>query len=330
VSELSDGAVQLADGAHQSAGGATELSEGVGTFADGTRQSADGAGTLAEGTRGLADGTGELADGTDQLADGSGELSDGTRELADGLQEGADEIPTYTESERETMSQMGAEPVTTNSVRENEASGASTATFPFVVALALWLGAFATFLLLPTLNPRLLQSAVPMWRVVLRSLLPSLLVGVVQAVAVLATLTFIGIEPVSALGVGLITLAGSVMFMALHQALVTLFGERVGRVLSIVLMVLQVVVLVGIVPVQSAPQLLQDVASFMPITILSQGLVHAALGGTLTHISSTLLAILTWFAVSVILTLVFSRGARTLRPSHGKLRTSSRKEPVAA
>src|SRR5699024_6006568 len=70
------------------------------------------------------------------------------------------------------MSEMAASPVDTSLERENQASGATTATFPFVAALALWLGAFGSFLLLPALSRRLLDGAVPMWQVVLRSLVP--------------------------------------------------------------------------------------------------------------------------------------------------------------
>src|SRR5699024_10577244 len=179
-------------------------------------------------------------------------------------------------------------------------------TFPFVTGLALWLGAFGTFLLLPALRRRLLDRALPMWQVVLRSLAPALLIAVVQTVEVRAVLTAIGIAPVSPLAVGAVTLAGAVMFAALHQGLLTVLGARVGRRASI----LRMVTLVGIVPVETAPQLLQSLSALMPLSIVTQGLVHAALGGTLVSTGSTLLAILAWAAVSLVLTLVASRRAR--------------------
>ena len=123
-------------------------------------------------------------------------------------------------------------------------------------------------------------------------------------------LTGIGISPVSPLTVGVVAFAGAVMFAALHQGLLTVLGARIGRIASIVLMVLQVVTLVGIVPVETAPALLQSVSALMPLSIVTQGLVHAALGGTLVSTSSTLLAILAWGAVSLLLTLAASRRAR--------------------
>jgi len=219
-------------------------------------------------------------------------------------------VPSYSETDRQRMSEMAAAPVGTEADRQNEASGAETATFPFVTSLALWLGAFATFLLLPGLSRRLLDRALPMWQVVLRSLAPALLIAVVQTVAVLAVLTAIGISPVSPLSVGVVAFAGAVMFAALHQALLTALGARIGRIASIVLMVLQVVTLVGIVPVQTAPELLQSVGSLMPLSIVTQGLVHAALGGSLVSTTGTLLAILAWAVVSLVVTFAVSRGAR--------------------
>lgn len=350
VPELADGADQLADGVDESAEGAGQLADGADQLADGARQSADGAGSLssgadelaggtqqlAEGTQGIADGqsglaegTRGLADGTDQLADAGSELSDGTGDLASGLDDAAEGIPTYDKSERDRMSAQASQPIDTFNHRDNEADGASTATFPFVASLALWLGAFASFLLLPALSKKLLASAVPMWLVVLRSMVPGLLIGLIQTVAVLATLTAIGIAPISPLAVGLVSLLGAAMFVAFHQALLTVFGERVGRIASIVLMVLQVVILAGILPMQTAPQLLQDVGGYMPLTVVSQGLVHASLGGTLTSTSTTLLGILAWLVGSVVVTLVFSRGARTVKPSRGGVKVSTRTQPVS-
>ncbi|ATG54867.1 YhgE/Pip [Brachybacterium ginsengisoli] len=310
VDQLAEGADQLATGARASAEGAGDLADGTGELAAGADQLGTGADQLADGSEELAEGTSDLADGTGELAEGTGQLSEGSDELAEGLREGADGVPTYTEAERDRMGEMAAAPVGTDAQRWNEADGADTATFPFITALALWLGAFGTFLLLPALRRRLLDRALPMWQVVVRSLAPALLIAVVQSVAVLAVLTGIGIAPVSPLTVGVVTLAGALMFAALHQGLLTVLGARIGRIASVVLMVLQVVTLVGILPVETAPGLLQSVSSLMPLSILTQGLVHAALGGTLVSTGSTLLAILAWALLSLLLTLVASRRAR--------------------
>src|SRR5699024_3568225 len=111
------------------------------------------------GTEERAECTAGMADGSDDLAEGVGELADGSDELAEGLRDGADSVPTYSAQERARMGEMAAAPVGTDAERQNEAGGADTATFPFVTGLALWLGAFGTFLLLPALRHRLLDRA---------------------------------------------------------------------------------------------------------------------------------------------------------------------------
>lgn len=308
--QLADGADQLASGASQSSDGAGRLAAGGDELATGADGLASGSQQLADGSDKLAGGAGALADGTGQLSDGSSKLAQGTDDMASGLHDGADQVPSYDNEERARMAEMGAKPVTSFVERQNEASGAATATFPFVTALALWLGAFGAFLLLPAVSSRLLNRAIPMWQAVLRSLLPAIAIAVVQTVAVLAVITALGIEPVSPLSVGVICLAAGVMFAAFHQALLALLGDRVGRIASIVVMVLQVVALVGILPTETAPPLLQSASGVMPLSIVTQGLVHAALGGSLVSTSSTLGLILVWFLVSVAVTLVASRTAR--------------------
>lgn len=123
----------------------------------------------------------------------------------------------------------------------------------------------------------------------------------------------------------MLTLAGAAVFAALHQALVVLLGGRVGRVASLVIVVLQVVALAGILPLQTAPPLLQSLSALMPITILSKGLTHAALGGALVSTSATLLALAAWTLGSLAVTLLASRNARS---AHGP-RSPLEADPLA-
>ncbi|MDO5662742.1 MAG: YhgE/Pip domain-containing protein, partial [Brachybacterium sp.] len=317
VDDLADGTDQLASGARDLSSGAGALGDGADELADGTQGLAGGARELADGTDGLAagteeiaGGTRELAEGAGQLADGSEELADGTSDLADGLQEGADEVPTYDEAERERMSEMAAQPVGSFTERQNEAAGASTAIFPFVAGLALWLGAFAIYIFLPALSQRFLDRAMPMWMVVLRSLAPAVILGAVQSVMVLAVMTAAGVRPTSPIGVAVVAFAGAIAFAAFHQAVLATLGNRMGRIASLVLLVLQMVVLVGVLPLETAPAPLQAISSFMPLTILSEGLVHASLGGSLVSTTETLAELGAGTLLAVAITLIASRGAR--------------------
>src|SRR5699024_11270009 len=68
--------------------------------------------------------------------------------------------------------------------------------------------------------------------------------------------------------------------------------------------------ILGIVPLETAPELLQSISGLMPLSIVTQGLVHASLGGTLVTTASILLAILAWGVISVLATMFGSRTAR--------------------
>lgn len=322
ATKLADGAGELSNGAAQVDEGAKGLSSGTSELASGTGQLADGADALANGTSQLADGTAPLAEGAHGLAEGTHQLSHGTRGLADGsgelakgLRDGADKAPSYSESERKHLSEVSTKAVTLSTSRENEADGGAVATFPFVAALGLWLGAFGIFLVWPALRERLLDSALPMWSVALRSLLWPLAIAALQALLVIGLLIAFGVPVASLASVAAITIAAALCFAIVHQMLLTVFGVRVGRTVSIIVLVLQVVALVGILPLESAPSLLQSLTAFMPLTVASQGLVSAALGGAIVSTGATLAELALFAVASFVLTLVFSRGARRVKPS---------------
>lgn len=313
--KLSSGAAQVDEGAKGLAGGTSELASGTGQLAEGADGLANGTSKLASGTAPLAEGAHGLADGTTQLSDGTRGLADGSGELASGLRDGAEEVPSYSETERKHLSEVSTKAVTLSTTRENEADGGAVATFPFVAALGLWLGAFGIFLVWPALRERFLDSALPMWRVALRSLLWPLVVAACQALLVIGLLVAFGVPVASLASVAAITVAAALCFAIVHQMLLTVCGVRVGRVVSIIVLVLQVVALVGILPLESAPSLLQSLTAFMPLTVASQGLVSAALGGAIVSTGTTLAELALFAVVSFALTLVFSRGARRVKPS---------------
>src|SRR5690625_7862533 len=63
----------------------------------------------------------------------------------------------------------------------------------------------------------------------------------------------------------------------------------------------------------------------MPLSIVTQGLVHASLGGTLVTTASILLAILAWGVISVLATMFGSRTARRADRSERAVRSEERR-----
>ena len=182
---------QLAGGADQLATGTSSLAKGLKQVAGGISASASGAGQLASNGSTLSNGVGQLADGLDQLAAGTSEtasgaqqLADGTTELADGLGQAVEEIPTYTKSERDNLAGVVTSPVGTQSTSIGnlvERSG-----LPLLLSLALWIGAFAVYFVLQAVSRRALSSRSSSVALAAASLVPGVVVGAVQGLALAA------------------------------------------------------------------------------------------------------------------------------------------------
>src|SRR5699024_8869202 len=130
------------------AGGADQLAGGAEQLAGGLQQTGAGA-------NGLADGAGQLSGGIRQLSDGAGQLGDGTGELSSGLDRAVEELPTYSEGERDQLAEAVADPITTD---EGTGHGFGSSGPPLFAVLALWAGALATFLVLRPVPRNALQS----------------------------------------------------------------------------------------------------------------------------------------------------------------------------
>ena len=219
--------------------GGKQLSSGTKQLADGMPALADGIAKLADGTAASASGTNELAKGLDQAADGSEQLADGTRKLADGLEKGAGKIPTFSKADRENLATVVADPVNTSGI-----DGVVTPTVSWVsllIALALWLGALATFAVIKPLDGRLALSTASSATLIGRALLPGVIVAAAQAIVLTALGTAVlGWQlPKAAAVAGFLVLAGAA-FVLVNHALAAWFGNA-GRLIAIAFAVLTTV-----------------------------------------------------------------------------------------
>lgn len=253
------------------AGGLSELANGADKLAGGAGQLASGAAELAAGTPTLAAGTSQLAGGITGLADGAHKAADGSSELADGLHKAADEIPSYSKSERERLAELATKPV--------EAKGASDELFnaagvPLFAGIALWAGAFASFLVLAPLWRRTREAARGVGYVTMRSAWPAAVIGAAQGAFVGAILPILmGYSFTQGLSFfGIATLAG-LAFSLVNQGLSALLGGF-GRFLSFALLVIAFAI--GVI--STAPPLLQAIGDASPIGALFDGFQAIAMG----------------------------------------------------
>jgi len=280
VDQLADGMPALAAGVHQSATGAATLASKLPQLATGVRGVADGADQLASGATTAATGADELTSGLQALSDGSAKLGTGASDLSTGLGEGVSKIPTYSEAERAQLAAVAATPVVADVARDNAVKNNGAGLAPYFMALALWVGSLAIYLLLRPLSPRALASGAPSPLVALAGYLPGALLGAAQGAALALVLQFwIGIGAASTWGlIGVGMLAG-LAFVAMNQALVGLLGAP-GRFIAVILAGLQLASAGGTYPVATAPGFFGWLHDVLPLTYAVDALRRVVAGAT--------------------------------------------------
>ena len=298
---LADGADQLADATprltsaiDQAADGASKLDSGTARLSSGAGRLADGAARLADGAGKASTGAGRLADGSDQLADGTGQLSSGSDRLASGLRRGAEAIPTSSKDQAKKQSSVVADPVAASASSLNRAPDSTTLLLPAVLALALWIGTFVTYLVRRAYPDDHLQGAAGGTRIALLGWLPAVLIGVVQAALVLATGLLLGADIESPFGLAVVALVAVGVFAAVNQSFVAAAGQRRGWILSIAFAALQIVSLGGLVPIDTAPTPFRLLNAVLPLARATDAFSQLTLGGEVGSVAGDLVVLLLW------------------------------------
>lgn len=192
---------------------------------------------------------------------------------------------------------------------------------PFFISLALWVGALITWLLLRPLQTRALMTSVNGFRMAWGSLNSALLLLVGQVTIMLTVMHFaIGLNPKNVAATLLFTLLAGAAFYALQQFFQVTFGSAVGKVVIIVLLMVQLASAGGTYPIQTTPEFLQTISPYLPMTYVVSGLREAITGGVEARF---------WTSVAVLATLfVVSLAATSLASARKRVWTMSRLHPA--
>ncbi|TFB89004.1 YhgE/Pip domain-containing protein [Cryobacterium algoricola] len=281
------GAAQVAAGAAQVASGSAALASGAGQLATGAATAATGSATLATGADSLAAGTGTLVDGSSQLVaggtaleSGTVQLADGSHTLADALATGAADAPSLTDAQISEKAAVIANPVDLNQRWENASDSFGEGFAPFFLALATFVGALITWLILRALPTRALASAASGLRATMTGFLPAMAIGLSQVIIMVLVLVYgIGLTPAHWLGMSAFIYLTTLAFLALQQMFIILFGTAAGRVISLVLLMLQLSSSGGTYPVETTPEFFQILHPWMPASYVVTGLRQLITGG---------------------------------------------------
>ncbi len=316
--ELESGIDRLARGGRKVAGGAQKLTGGARTLGS-------GADRLADGSAKLADGADEAAAGASELASGGDKLDEGSQQLAGGLERGAEAIPAYDDKKSSRLADVIAAPVSAQTERFGESPDGASQLAPAAIAVALWLGAFVTYLLRPALPAWLLARPRRAGAVAFSGLRPGLVIGAVQVVLLDAALLLLGVDLRSPVTAVLLMAGAMVSFMAINQALVAALGRRRGWIWAIGFAALQIAALGGVIPVDTAPAALRFLNVVLPIPQAADGLASTVLDGP-GSVVAAVFTLLLWGAASFGVTTLAARRAQQV--DVGDLIDDEQREPV--
>lgn len=307
--------------ASQTASAITGVQGGISQLAGGASQLAAGSPALRSGADALASGASELSGGVSQLADGAGasasgahQLTNGATQLATGLSDGAEQASALGGTDPKATAEVIAEPVGVSLERDNKIGSLGEIIGMVFVPVGLWIGALVIFLLMRPVSAVALGSTVSTGRIVGRGLARAYAIAAAQALVVVALLhTTLGVSWATlpaTLGFSLLIAAA---FVAVHHFLVTAFG-RVGIVISLVLLALQLTSAGGLYPVQILAAPFQLVSPLLPLTWAVQGMqaIVAGVGGAAVGTPAAMLALFVLLGTMASLGVVARRrGARS-------------------
>jgi putative membrane protein len=235
--KLATGARQAAAGAASVDRGARQLSTGTGTLAKGAGRLATGTGDAADGAGQLAAGAGDAATGAERLTGGAAKAGDAGQQIADGsgklataLGDGRDQVPTYSDADRDHLKAVAATPVASVTAAD---AGIGDLIAGAVIAIALWIGAMLIFQITPAAARDPLAWHGSTWRLALLNARLPLLLAVTQAVLVTAVAgAILRTGAVDLAALLLVDILVAVTFLLVNQAIAVAFGSG-GRIIAI-------------------------------------------------------------------------------------------------
>lgn len=301
IASAADGGAQLKDGAAQLVAGASTLADGQRSALSGAQQLDGGAAKLADGAETLAGGTGDLVEGAGTLADGAHQTDDGAAELAQKLGEGADQVPNPDNAEKKRVSTVIGDPVSISTTSQTEATNYGHQLAPFFLALAVWIGAFMLVQLMRPITRRALASNAANWKIAIGGWLPFLLISLLQATVLYAVVVFgLGLQAAHPWMTWALLLGSSFAFTALIQGIVAFMGTP-GKMVVLILLVLQLVSAGGTFPWETTPAPLHAAHQVLPLGFIVTGMRHLLYGADLSVMGPVVTALVAYTVLGLVL-----------------------------
>ena len=307
INSAADGARELSNALHLLHDGSGELLTGTTQLSDGTTQLVVGVRTLSEGSNVLADGTQQLAAGMDDLNSGIIQLDDGSGELAFKLNEGAGKVPRFDGEKLDSASSVASSPVRLENTGD-DVSLFGVGLSPFFLSLSLWFGGLIMFMVFNPISRRAIDSGVSPLRVVLSSWIPAAILGVIQAFHLWWMQNLVlGVNAEHPVQMFFALAYVAIIFVTAILAIYAIFGPSTGRLITMILMSLQLVASNGLYPPEVQPEFIQWVHSWDPMRF-SVDLMRHVLFGTAPGDHRVTVALIVLTSVGVVSFLIAMAG----------------------
>lgn len=255
------------------------LKSALATLSDGINQAKEGSDALSKGASSLSNGmnkvdkaTGKISGAAGDIAKGASDIKEGTKKLSEGMTTAKNGVDTaITDSNKELAKLDGLpsyaeKPVSVDQNDVTTIKNYGTAFSPYFMSLSLWVGALILFvgIYLDTEGKFKILSRNSGHKIA-RSFL-FLIIGLIQAIALAMVIQFgLGLK-VDNVGLyyGSLCLV-SLVFISIVQFLMVHLKD-VGKLLSIVLLILQLTSCGGTFPMETVPKLFNKLFPFMPMT----------------------------------------------------------------
>lgn len=331
LSALSAGADKLSAGSLQIKGGADAISQGIeavntgsnklaagaNNLADGLAQVSNGSEKLNNGVNAAAQGSAKIVNGSDQLNSGAKKLSDNTPKLVDGAKKLHDGLKDAQKSGKVNgivqKSKMMSAPVSLEEHEYSHVENYGTGFAPYFISIALWVGALMTTFVLRVMDRRAILNGMNPLKSALISLTPFVIMGVSQAIILMGVvqgaLKFQIDNVVAFYALGILA---SIVFMAIMQMIMVVF-RMPGRIVAIVLLMLQITSSAGTFPVQMTPAFFRAVHPYLPMTYSIMGLRQAMSGKNSGEIVSGIGMLVLFGVIAIAITSIAFRMKRTVK-----------------
>lgn len=283
LTQLNQGAQQVADGAGDLHAGIDKASTGAGTLSAGVVKAHGGASQLSTGMGQLDEGLGTMDKGASSLDDGLAQLEKGSQQLTKGLSDGVKRIPAISGDSAEGAAQVLSSPAHVDTLVENPAHVYGRGLAPLFFSIAMWVFGISGFLVMRPISGRLLAGRMSALRLTLSAWIPFGTVAVAGAILMLATVwATLGLDPLHGVATVALTVLVAVVFSLVAHLMRIALGLP-GSALLLVWLILQLASTGGTYPADVLPPFFRWISPFMPITYSIDAFRVVISGGLWSH-----------------------------------------------